>query len=81
MNLAETVRAMPSPHYLATQPRRFSYIVYHTGGVLTANCKNVEAELLPVGVDVANRVGFPQDTINNYWFRRFHTHHQGLYSG
>ena len=72
MNLAETVRAILSPHYLITKPRRFSYIVYHTSGVLSANCKNVEAKLLPVGVDVVNRVGLPQDAVDNYWFRRFH---------
>lgn len=72
MNLAETVRAILSPHYLITEPRRFSYIVDHTGSVLTANCKNVEAEPLPVGVDVVNRVGFPQDAIDNYWLRCFH---------
>ena len=45
---------IPPPHYLITKPRRFSYIVDHAGGVLTANCKNIEAELLPVGVDVVN---------------------------
>ena len=62
-----------SPHYLIAKPRRFSYIIDNTGGVFTANCKNVEAELLPVGVDVVNRVRFPQDAIDNYWFRRLHT--------
>lgn len=60
------------PHYLITKPRRFSYIIDHTGGVLPANCKNVEAKLLPVGVDVVNRVWFPQDAVDNYWLRRFH---------
>ena len=76
MNLAETVRATPSPHYLITKPRRFSYIVYYTRSVLAANRKNVEAKLLPVGVDVVNRVGFPQDAVDNYWLRRFHHQHR-----
>ena len=72
VNFDVTVRAILSPHYLVTKPRCFSYIVDHTRGVLSANCKNVEAELLPVGVDVVNRVWFPQDAIDNYWLRRFH---------
>jgi hypothetical protein len=30
---------------------------------------------------VVNRVWFPQDAIDNYGFRRFHTHHPGICSG
>ena len=63
---------MLSPHYLIAKPRRFSYIVYYTRSVLTANRKNVETELLPIGVDVVNRVRFPQDAIDNYRLRRAH---------